>query len=171
MRPLLLTFGLAVSTAVHGAIPVPDRPITDPRSVTSPANSQAMAVPVEDLAIGRGVYDAAWSVDGKQVFISTNLTGRFNIWRVDSSGSWPAQLTVSDEGQNGLSPSPDGRTLLFTQDAGGNEYYDVYSVPVSGGAVTQLTATFVTLADTVPLPLVTVQVCAGFEGCVCTVTA
>ncbi len=37
--------------------------------------------------------------------------------------------------------------------------------------VTQLIATLVTLADAVPLPFVTEQVCCGVEGCVSTVTA
>jgi hypothetical protein len=34
----------------------------------------------------------------------------------------------------------------------------------------QLILTFVTLAVAVPEPFVTVQICVGFVGCVCTVT-
>ncbi|HEU4619241.1 MAG TPA: S9 family peptidase [Gammaproteobacteria bacterium] len=84
---------------------------------------------------------AIWSRDGRQIFLSTNLTGRFNIWRVDAAGSWPVQLTQSDDAQSGLEISPDGKTLYFQQDEGGNEYYDLYSVPTAGGSVTRLTAT------------------------------
>ncbi len=51
------------------------------------------------------------------------------------------QLTQSDDGQGGLAASPDGKWLYFTQDKGGNEYTDVYRVPVRGGAVEQLTDT------------------------------
>jgi dipeptidyl aminopeptidase/acylaminoacyl peptidase len=131
---------LACSTA-QAAIPVPQRALTDPKSIVSPANAQAVAVPIDDLAVTRGVLDAAWSVDGKFVFISTNLTGRYNLWRVHTAGSWPVQLAQSEDIQGDPSPSPDGKTLLFTQDVGGNEYYDVYSVPTGGGAVVQLTAT------------------------------
>ncbi len=142
MRSTILTLFIFVCCSpLHAAIPVPDRVITDPVSVTSRENPGAAPIPIEDLAISRGLFDAAWSVDGKQVFLSTNLTGRYNIWRMDSEGSWPVQLTVSDDAQAGLSPSPDGRTLLFTQDVGGNEYSDVYAVPTSGGSVVQLTKT------------------------------
>ena len=140
MRMIVASLLLA-SAAVQAAIPVPERAITDPTSVTSPSNPKAAPVPIEDLAVTRGVPDAAWSVDGKHVFLSTNLTGRYNLWRVDAAGGWPVQLTQSEEFQSELSPSPDGRALLFAQDVGGNERYDVYSVPTTGGPVTQLTAT------------------------------
>lgn len=138
---LLVVSLLIVSAAVPAAIPVPERPLTDPKTVTSPENPRAAPIPIEDLAVTRGVADAAWSIDGKYVFISTNLTGRYNLWRVDASGSWPVQLTQSDDYQSGLVPTPDGRALLFNQDVGGNERYDLYSVPAGGGPVTQLTAT------------------------------
>lgn len=141
MRRKALIGLLLASAAAQAAIPVPERVITDPESIASPANAQAAPIPIEDLAYTRGLSDTAWSADGKQVFVSTNLTGRYNIWRMDVTGSWPLQLTQSDDVQTGLSPSPDGRMLLFTQDSGGNEYSDVYSVPTAGGAVTRLTAT------------------------------
>ena len=141
MRTILLAFFGFFTAVTHAVIPAPDRPITDPKSVTSLPSSDAPPVPIEDLAVSRGVGDVAWSVDGKHVFLATNLTGRYNIWRVDQAGGWPVQLTVSDDAQGGLSPSPDGRVLLFTQDKGGDEYTDVFSVPTSGGPIIQLTAT------------------------------
>ena len=98
-------------------------------------------MPIDDLVFSRGVYDASWSADGKQLFVSTNLTGRYNIWRMDASGSWPVQLTQSDDGQAGFAISPDGRTLFYTQDKGGNEQYDIYAVPTAGGAPRNLTNT------------------------------
>ena len=140
MKSVVALLALA-AVATQAAIPVPERALTDPKSVTSPANPKAAPIPVEDLAVTRGVADVAWSVDGTAVFISTNFTGRYNLWRVDASGSWPVQLTQSEEFQTGLVPSPDGSALLFKQDLGGNERYDLFSVPTRGGPVTQLTAT------------------------------
>ena len=140
MKSFVALLALAAA-ATQAAIPVPERTLTDPKSVTSPSNPKAAPIPVEDLAVTRGVADVAWNVDGTAVFISTNFTGRYNLWRVDASGGWPAQLTQSEEFQTGLVPSPDGSALLFKQDAGGNERYDLFSVPSRGGPVTQLTAT------------------------------
>jgi len=123
------------------AIPTPPRPVTDPRSLVSPADPAAAPVPIDDLVFSRGLFDAAWSADGRQLFVSTNLTGRYNIWRMDADGSWPVQLTQSDDGQGGFSVAPDGKTLFYTQDKGGNEQYDIYAVPTAGGAVRNLTNT------------------------------
>jgi dipeptidyl aminopeptidase/acylaminoacyl peptidase len=123
------------------AVPTPKRPVTDPKSLASPEKPDAAPVPIGDLGFTRGFGDAAWSADGKQVFVVTNLTGRYNIWRTDADGSWPVQLVQSEDGQQDLAPSPDGKTLLYAQDKGGNEYYDIYAVPAAGGQVRQITRT------------------------------
>jgi dipeptidyl aminopeptidase/acylaminoacyl peptidase len=122
-------------------IATPPRPVTDPKSLVSPADPLAAPVPIDDLVFSRGALGATWSADGRQLFVSTNLTGRYNIWRMDSSGSWPIQLTQSEDNQSGLAVSPDGRTLFYTQDKGGNEQYDIYAVPTAGGAPADLTNT------------------------------
>ena len=132
---------LLVSTAAVAEIPTPARPVTDPKSLTSPADPLAAPVPIDDLVFTRGAADAAWSADGRQLFISTNLTGRYNIWRMDSDGSWPVQLTQSDDTQQGFAVSPDGHTLYYLQDKGGNELYDIYAVPTAGGAPKNITNT------------------------------
>jgi len=141
MRSALLLPMLLVSTAAIAEIPTPARPVSDPKSLTSPADPQASPVPIDDLVFTRGVLDASWSADGRQMFVSTNLTGRYNIWRMDSGGSWPVQLTQSDDNQGGFAVSPDGKTLYFTQDKGGNEYTDIYAVPATGGEPRDLTNT------------------------------
>lgn len=131
-------FGSAAATA---QVATPDRPITDPRSLTSPVDPEAGPVPVEDLASTPEIYAVAASPDGEAVFLTTDLTGRANIWRVDSAGSWPLRLTRSDDNQFVISTSPDGRTVYFRQDAGGGEYFDIYAVSADGGPVRNLTAT------------------------------
>jgi dipeptidyl aminopeptidase/acylaminoacyl peptidase len=142
MKLHLFGLGLLVSTSVLAApIPTPERPVTDPTSLVSPSDSQAAPVPIDDLVFSRGVADATWSADGRQLFVSTNLTGRYNIWRMDAPGSWPVQLTQSDDAQSGFAVSLDGKTLYYLQDKGGNEQYDVYAVPTAGGAPRNLTNT------------------------------
>lgn len=140
MRPLI-ALPLLFATPALAEIPTPARPVTDPKTIASPADPLAAPVPIDDLVFTRGALDATWGADGRHLFVSTNLTGRYNIWRMDSGGSWPVQLTQSDDNQAGFAVSPDGNTLYFTQDKGGNEQYDVYAVPAAGGAVRNLTNT------------------------------
>ncbi len=141
MRRMLTLGALLCAAPIAAQVATPDRPVTAPASVTSAANPNARAVPLDDIGTTRSLYSAAWGADGKHIFVVTNLTGRFNIWRTDASGSWPIQLTQSDEAQSGLVTSRDGKWVLFEQDSGGDEYPDIYRVPASGGAVENLTRT------------------------------
>jgi dipeptidyl aminopeptidase/acylaminoacyl peptidase len=119
----------------------PERPVSNPADLESPANPEAAPVPVEDLSYSRTLGSNAWSHDGSEIFLVTNLTGRNNIWKIPATGGWPVQLTRSEERQAGLVPSPDGRLLYFVQDVGGDEQFDIYAVPANGGAVRNLTNT------------------------------
>ena len=141
MRYWLAGAALVAAVPLYAQVKTPDRPVTDPRSLTSPVNPAARAVPLEDIGTSRGMQGAAWSTDGKHLFVSTNLTGRYNIWRTTADGSWPLQITQSDDAQSGLLASADGKYLYFQQDVGGNEYTDIYRVPTDGGAVENLTNT------------------------------
>ena len=118
-----------------------DRTATDPRSVTSTAKAEARAIPFDDLYFTRRVSHAAWSPDGSQIAFTTDLTGRMNIWKVDSGGGWPVQLTQSNEQQLNAAWSPDGRWLAFQQDYGGNELWDVFAVSSDGTQTLNLTKT------------------------------
>ena len=137
----IATVFLASTTAAQSQIVTPERAVTDPRSLVSPIDPAAEPVPIGDLAVSRGIRDAVFSLDGRRVFVSTNLTGRHNIWRVDTAGSWPVQLTQSDDVQEGLAVSPNGEALYFMQDSSGNEMHDLYAVPTSGGEPRNLTRT------------------------------
>ena len=141
---------LLAAAPVIAAVPTPPRPLTDPTSLESPANAQARPVPVADLVFTRSVAGPVWSADGNSLFLVTNLSGRANIWRMASTGSWPVQMVQSDDVQSGLAASADGRWLYFTQDKGGNEYADLYRVPAAGGTIEQITRTD-DVSETVPL--------------------
>jgi dipeptidyl aminopeptidase/acylaminoacyl peptidase len=141
MRFMITIALLLAGTPVAAQIVTPERPVTDPQNLNSPVNPEARAVPLEDIGNSRNVGSVTWSADGKHVFLSTNLTGRYNIWRTDADGSWPLQMTQSDDAQAGLAASRDGEWLYFIQDEGGNEYYDLYRVPANGGAVERVTST------------------------------
>lgn len=118
-----------------------DRRITDPKSVSSTANPGVKAVPIQDLFVTRIIDAVAVSPDGADVAITTNLTGRTNLWKVSSSGSWPEQLVSSDDRQAEPMWSPDSRSIAYSQDKGGNELFDIYVIAREGGAPTNLTNT------------------------------
>ena len=129
--------------AVHAAPVIqgpPARALTDPASVVSPPGAASPA-PVADLFYTRGVADAAWTRDGRALVVSTNLTGRYNLWLVPIEGGFPLQLTQSDDRQGGLQVSPDGRWALFDSDHAGDEIYDLKRVSLADGTVEDLTAT------------------------------
>jgi dipeptidyl aminopeptidase/acylaminoacyl peptidase len=121
---------------------VPPRALTDPRSVVSLPLAGAAPVPVADLFFTRGgIDDGIWIPHANAVVITTNLTGRFNLWTVPANGGFPAQLTQSDDRQFGLTASPDGKWVVFQSDLGGAQMYDLYATAASGGPVINLTKT------------------------------
>jgi dipeptidyl aminopeptidase/acylaminoacyl peptidase len=141
-----LTAFLLASVAVSLAAPivegVPPRPLTDPKSVVSRPLAAAAPVPVADLFFTRGgIDDAVWIPHKNAVVITTNLTGRYNLWIVPANGGFPLQLTQSDDRQFGLTASPNGKWIVFQSDRAGAEIYDLYETPAAGGAVINLTNT------------------------------
>src|SRR5437867_813109 len=118
-----------------------DRQPTAPKSVNAPAVPNAKPVPVEDIYYTRAIGSAAWAPDGKDISLTTNLTGRLNLWKVSAGGAWPLQLAQSDDRQMNGTWSPDSRWIIFEQDKGGNELWDLYAVPREGGEVTNVTNT------------------------------
>jgi dipeptidyl aminopeptidase/acylaminoacyl peptidase len=135
---LVLAAGAIASPVVQG---VPPRALTDPKSVVSQPLVGAEPVPVADLFFTRRGTDAIWVPHSDNIVLSTNLTGRYNLWTMPAKGGFPLQLTQSEERQLGLAASSDGKWIVFQSDHGGNEVYDLYAVPASGGAVADLTNT------------------------------
>lgn len=137
----VLAFVWSASALSGTGVEGPPRTVTDPRRIESPQRAGAEPVSIADLFYARGSYDASLVPDGRDLVISTNLTGRHNLWRVPLSGGFPIQLTRSDERQFGTVISPDGRTVVFASDHAGAEMFDLFAVPLEGGPVVNLTST------------------------------
>jgi len=110
----LLVVALAcLGAVVAGSTGPDDRAITDPKAIVSAANSSARSVPVDDLFYTSSVFGAAWSPDGQEVLFSSDISGRFNLWRVRAAGGWPIQLTQSDDLQSRATWSPDEKWIVY----------------------------------------------------------
>jgi dipeptidyl aminopeptidase/acylaminoacyl peptidase len=142
MRLLRYSIVAALACVLAAAVSGPnERPLTDPKSVAAPSSPTVRQVPVEHLFVTRLIDSAQLSPDGAEVAITTNLTGRTNLWKFSAEGSWPVQLVQSDDRQVEPAWSPDSRWIAYSQDKGGNELYDVYVVSRSGGTPVNLTNT------------------------------
>jgi len=144
MRPKqalqIFCFSLCAASLVASSAP-DSREITDPILVASASSPAAQPVSISSLYYTRNVSGPAWSPDARQVVFSTNLTGRMNLWKVAANGGWPIQLSESDDRQFGAVWSPDGKWIVFEQDNGGGEIFDLYAVPGDGGDTINLTNT------------------------------
>jgi len=136
--------GLWTSVALAGR-PVlegpPQRPLTEPASLISPTREGAAPLPVVDLHAIPEIMDAVWTPDGKELVLSANLSGRLNLWKLALPGGTPVRLTTSEERQWGVQVSPDGAQVLYNQDRGGAEIFDLHAVPRAGGESVNLTQT------------------------------
>lgn len=140
LTAVLATAAFAPATLAK-PIPTPVKDITDPKSVTSPANPAARPVPLKDLTAVRGGREGVWTPDGKNIIFVSNLAGRMNIWKLTEGEMMPVQLSESENPQSGIFVSPDGATVYFISDIDGHEIFDLYAIPVNGGEVVNLTAT------------------------------
>jgi dipeptidyl aminopeptidase/acylaminoacyl peptidase len=121
-------------------IPTPAGSIANTR-LMPPRPSGGRALDLETLFFARRIISLEWSADSRDIFFETNVTGRFNIWRVPADGGWPVQITVAEQRTALWPPSPDGRWLLYTQDRDGNEKPNLFLIPPAGGPARRLTAT------------------------------
>ena len=121
-------------------IPTPTTTLTPPPPVSLP-NPYSRPLDLDTLYFTRSIPSFRWSIDGEQIYFDTNITGRFNIWRVPSSGGWPGQVTVSDERTLLEDPSPDGRFLLYSQDEGGDEKPNLFLINLKDGVIRNITNT------------------------------
>jgi dipeptidyl aminopeptidase/acylaminoacyl peptidase len=76
-----------------------------------------------------------WTEDGQGIYIATRFGDLSQVHRVDKPGGARHQLTFFSEPVYGVSRQPGGSELIFTRDAGGNEFSQVFRFdPASGDA-------------------------------------
>ena len=76
--------------------------------------------------------DASWSHDGKWIYFSSDRTGRYEIWRMPSSGGQAEQIT--DKGGYIGFESADGKTLFYIKE----QPSPLFARPLAGGPERQV---------------------------------
>lgn len=138
----LLAFAWAHVGSAAAQVAAPDRPLTDPASLTSPVDRQATPIAISTLFRTAQSDSAVWSADGLSIYYNSDRSGLPAIWQVRADGSGaPRQIGPSDLKQSQISLSADGRTLYFQSDLGGRQINDIYAMPTAGGAPVNLTGT------------------------------
>jgi dipeptidyl aminopeptidase/acylaminoacyl peptidase len=98
-------------------------------------------LPVEALLTTTHIYDVVHSNDGRKLAYTSNASGRLNLWIMNADGTGAHQLVTNEDRQTGVRFTRDDSAVVYSQDRGGNEYYDIYVAPVSGGEPRNLTNT------------------------------
>ena len=93
----------------------------------------------------RGAGAPSLSPDGEWVVYGSGVSGTSQLWKIparetpDGRAYWPEQLTFYTDAVGGAEWSRDGKWLLFTKDAGGNERRQMYMIPATGGEADTIT--------------------------------
>jgi dipeptidyl aminopeptidase/acylaminoacyl peptidase len=118
-----------------------DRKPTDPHALSSTSMPASTALPVEALLTTTRISSVTHSNDGRKLAYVSSASGRPNLWIMNVDGTGAQQLVKGNDRQNGARFTHDDKALVYSQDRGGNEYYDIYSVQVNGGEPRNLTST------------------------------
>ena len=81
----------------------------------------------------------AWTADGNSIYVSTGFGDVDAIHRVEMPGGARYQITFYREPVRGISRQPGGSRLLFTRDAGGSEFAQIFELNPEGGEAKMLT--------------------------------
>ena len=131
---------VCVSLAAYGDGPGQRVP-TDPHAVSSGSAAATEPLRVEALLTTTRILSVAQSNDGRKLVYTSDASGRLNLWIMNVDGTAAHQLVTNNDRQIGARFTRDDSAVVYSQDRGGNEYYDIYVVPAGGGEPRDLTNT------------------------------
>ena len=74
----------------------------------------------------------AWTEDGEGMFVTTRFGDVSQIHHVGHAGGARTQITFFEEPTGGVSRQPQGSKIIFTMDAGGSEFSQIFLLDPSG---------------------------------------
>jgi len=80
-----------------------------------------------------------WTADGRGLYITTRFADVDQVHRVDMPGGARRQVTFHDEPVGSIVRRPGGDSLIFTRDAGGSEFSQVFLLDPADGTAKMLT--------------------------------
>jgi TolB protein len=80
-----------------------------------------------------------WSPAGDLILYQQFANGQWDIWVMAPDGADKRQVTNGPGDKTDAAFSPDGRFIVYSSDAGRLAFANLFTLPVSGGAPTQLT--------------------------------
>lgn len=120
---------IAYESAIAGAM--------DLSVMNSNGSNQRRLLP-DSLSASTAVSPVA-TPDSRYILFACDKAGQRNIWRIQSDGSNPLQLTHG-QGEDGPHPTPDGKWVLFNDISTATQ--TIWRVSIDGGPPTQLTKRF-----------------------------
>lgn len=99
-----------------------------PRSINPKLRSQ-----IEAMIDIRGPDDGELTPDGKTMFITWNVTGVKQVWKLSGPNSFPVQMTGGETTTSLAGMTLDGQYLILSRDKDGDEFFGIFLQSVNGG--------------------------------------
>ena len=99
---------------------------------------EAIVTKIQAMLDVRSAPMGALSPDGKTLYMNWGVTGTSQIWKVPGPLKFPVQLTGGEDRSSLVGVTPDGKFLLVSRDAKGDEYPGLYMQSVDGGELLEV---------------------------------
>ena len=72
------------------------------------------------------------------LMFSANIDGKVNVWGLDLDHGYPYPMTTLGEDCGVIMPDPEGRYVIAAFDKDGDENWQVFAMPPTGGQLVEL---------------------------------